>query len=123
MLYHSFREKIVPNTQTEPSLAHLEAIPSCLIVSYVQKEAGPHFAATSFQVVVESNKVSPEPPLLQTEQSQLPRLFLIRLVLPSSASLPFSGHVPGPQCLPCSKEPKAEHSTQDASSPELNTEG
>ena len=33
------------------------------------------------QEVVECNEVSPEPPLLQTEQSQLPQLLLIRLVL------------------------------------------
>lgn len=26
MLYHSFREKIVPNTQPEPSLAQLKAV-------------------------------------------------------------------------------------------------
>uniref|UniRef100_A0A8C3LZG9 Oxidoreductase FAD/NAD(P)-binding domain-containing protein n=1 Tax=Chrysolophus pictus TaxID=9089 RepID=A0A8C3LZG9_CHRPC len=33
------------------------------------------------QVVIESNKVSPEPSLLQTEQSQLPQPLLIRPVL------------------------------------------
>jgi len=35
---------------------------------------------TFLQEVVECNEVSSEPPLLQTEQSQLPQLLLIRLV-------------------------------------------
>jgi len=38
-------------------------------------------AITSFQVIVETDKVSLEPPLLQTEQSQLPQPLPIRLVL------------------------------------------
>ena len=41
----------------------------------------PHLSTTSFQGVVESDKVSPEPPLLQTKQAQFPQLLLIRLVL------------------------------------------
>ena len=36
---------------------------------------------TSLQKVVEYNEVSPEPPLLQTKQSQLPQLLLTGLVL------------------------------------------
>ena len=37
--------------------------------------------STSFQVVVESKKVPPQPPLLQTKQPQFPQLLLIRLAL------------------------------------------
>ncbi len=59
----------------------LEAIPSSPITSYVRKEADPHLTTTSLQVAVEGNNVSPELPLLQTEQSQLPQLLPIRLVL------------------------------------------
>jgi len=33
---------------------------------------------TTFQGVVEGKKISPEPPLLQTKQSQFPQLLLIR---------------------------------------------
>jgi len=42
------------------------------------KEAYPQLATASFQVVAESNKVSPES--LQTKQSQFPQLLLLRLV-------------------------------------------
>ena len=59
----------------------LEAIASCPIASYLGEETNTHLTTTSFQVVVESNKVSPQPPLLQTKQPQLPQLLLIRLVL------------------------------------------
>jgi len=53
VLYNSFGKEIFPNT----------------------------YLPTSFQVAVESKKVSPQPPLLQTKQSQFPQLLLIRLVL------------------------------------------
>jgi len=44
-------------------MAKLEAIPS----SYMGEEADPHLATASFQVTVESDKISPEPSLLQTK--------------------------------------------------------
>ena len=59
----------------------LEAIPSSPVASYTEEEADLHLATTSFQVTVEINTVSLEPPLLQTKQSQLPQLLLITLVL------------------------------------------
>ena len=54
-----------------------------LILSLVtwEKRPTPHFTITSMEAVVESNKVSREPLLLQSEQSQLPQLLLIRPVL------------------------------------------
>ncbi|KAK4807165.1 hypothetical protein QYF61_024285 [Mycteria americana] len=63
------------------TLSGLEAISSCPIASYLGEETDPHLSTTSFQVVVESNKVSPQPPLLQAKQSQFPQPLLIRLVL------------------------------------------
>ena len=63
---HSFREVLFPNIQPEPSLAQLEAIPSSPITSYTREEADPQLTTTFLQVVIESNKVSPDPPLLQT---------------------------------------------------------
>ena len=45
------------------------------------EEAKPLLITTSLQEAVECNKVSSEPPLLQTEQSQLPQPLLVRLVL------------------------------------------
>ena len=45
------------------------------------EEAEPHLTTTSFQVIIESDKVSPQPPLLQTEKSQLLQLLTITPVL------------------------------------------
>ena len=52
-------------------MAQLEAILSHPITTYMGAEANPHLTTTSLQVVIGSNEVSPEPPLLQTEQFQL----------------------------------------------------
>ena len=84
---HPFRQVEFPNVQPESSLAQLEAIPSSPITSHLREEAAPQLTATSLQVVIESNKVSPEPPLLQTEQSQLLQPLLIRPVLQSPHQL------------------------------------
>ena len=78
---HPFREVVFPNVQPESFLAQLEAIPSSPIASHTREEADPQLTTTSLQVVIESNKVSPEPPLLQTEQSQLLQPLFIRPVL------------------------------------------
>ncbi|KAK4832221.1 LOW QUALITY PROTEIN: hypothetical protein QYF61_021068 [Mycteria americana] len=46
-----------------------------------EKETNPHLTTTSFQVVVESDKVSPQPPCLWARQTQFPQTLLIRLIL------------------------------------------
>jgi len=69
---HSFRG------QPEPPLVQLEAILSHPIASYAGEEVNPHLTTTSFQAAVESDKVSPEPPLLQTEQCLFPQPLPIR---------------------------------------------
>ncbi|CAM9605471.1 unnamed protein product, partial [Bubo scandiacus] len=71
-------KEILPNIQSKPSLVQLEAITSCLIACCIVKETHPQLSATSFQVAVEGNEVSPQPPLLQTKQPQFPQLLLIR---------------------------------------------
>ncbi|KAK4811014.1 hypothetical protein QYF61_015718 [Mycteria americana] len=81
MLDNPFSEEKFPNIQSKPPLAQLEAISSCPITCYLEEETDPHLSTTSFQVVVESNKVSPQPPFLQAKQSQLPQPLLIRLLL------------------------------------------
>jgi len=77
----SFRKEIFPNIEFKPPLMQLQAIASCPITSYLGEETNTHLTTTSCQVVVESNKVSPQPPLLQTKQPQLPQPILIGLVL------------------------------------------
>ena len=59
----------------------LEAIASRRITSHLGEETNTHLTTTSFQVVVESNKVLHQPPFLQTKQSQFPQPPLVRLVL------------------------------------------
>ena len=46
----------------------LEAIDSRNVASYLGEETSTCLTTTSIQVVVESNKVPPQPPLLQTKQ-------------------------------------------------------
>ena len=54
----------------------------------MREETEPHLTTTSLQVVMESSKVSPERPLLQAEQFQLPQPLLVRLVLQTSHQPP-----------------------------------
>ena len=50
-----------------------EAISFILSLVTWDKRLTPHLATISFQVIVESDKVSTQPALLQTEQSQFPQ--------------------------------------------------
>jgi len=81
MLDNPFGEEIFPNIQSNPPPKQAEAISSYPITCYMGKETNTHLATTSFQAVVESDKVSPWPPFPQTKQPQFPQPFLIRLVL------------------------------------------
>ncbi|KAK4816273.1 hypothetical protein QYF61_014345 [Mycteria americana] len=87
MLDNPFSEVKFPNIQTKPTMAQLEArvqleaISSRPITSYLGEETDPHLSTTSFQVAVESKKVSPQPPFLRAKKPQFPQPLLIRLVL------------------------------------------
>jgi len=59
----------------------LEAIASRPVAGSLGEETNPRLTTTSLQVVAESEKVSPQPPLLQANQPQLPQLLLTGLVL------------------------------------------
>ena len=78
---HFFSKQIFPNIQSKPPLTQLEAISSHPIASYLEEETNAHLTTASFQAVVESNKVPPQPPLLQTKQLQFLQLLLMRLIL------------------------------------------
>ena len=75
-------------------MAQLEAIPSSPIDSYIGEEAD--LTATSIQVAIESNNASPEPP--PDKIILAPSLVPHKVCAPdpSTASLSFSGHAPGP---------------------------
>jgi len=77
---HSFSEEIFPNIQLKPPLKQLEAIASRPITGYLGEETNTCLNTTSFQVVVESDKVPPQP-LLQTKQPQFSQLLLVRLLV------------------------------------------
>jgi len=78
---HSCSKEIFPNIQSKPPLAQLEAISSRPITRYLGEETNTCLTTTSFQVAVDSSKVFPQPPLLQTKQPQFPQLLLPGLVL------------------------------------------
>ena len=67
MLDHSFSREIFPNIQSKPPLIPLEDISFCPVASYLGEETNSCLTTTTFQVVVESDKISPQPPLLQTK--------------------------------------------------------
>ncbi|KAK4810322.1 hypothetical protein QYF61_018264 [Mycteria americana] len=81
VLDNPFSEVKFPNIQSKPPLVQLEAISSCPITCHLGEETDPHLSTTSFQAVVESDKVSPQPPFLQAKQPQFPQPLLISLVL------------------------------------------
>lgn len=64
MLSPTFHEEILLDIQCELLLVHLETTFACS-VTYLEEEANSHLATPSFPVVVESDKVFPEPPFLQ----------------------------------------------------------
>jgi len=81
MLSHSCSKEIFPTIQFKPPLMQLEAVASRPITSYLGEETNICLTTTSFQVVGESNKVPPQPPLLQNRQPQLLQPLLVRFVL------------------------------------------
>ncbi|KAK4812342.1 hypothetical protein QYF61_017119 [Mycteria americana] len=81
MLDNPLGEGKFPNIQSKPPLAQLEAISSRPVTCYLGEETDPHLSTTSFQVVEESDEVSPQLPFLQAKQSQVPQPLLIRLLL------------------------------------------
>jgi len=56
---HSFSKEIFPNIPSEPPLTQLEALASRPMASYLEEETNPRLTTPSFEVAVESNKVSP----------------------------------------------------------------
>ena len=76
MLDNPFSKEIFPNIQSKPPLVQLKAISSRPTACYLGEETNTHLAKTSFQVAVESDKVSSQPPFLQSKQPQFPQLLL-----------------------------------------------
>lgn len=61
-------DEVFPNLQSKPPLVQFEPISSCSIACPLQEETDTHLAMTSFQVIAESEKVSPDSSLLQDKR-------------------------------------------------------
>ena len=77
----SFSKEIFPDIYSKTPLMQLEAIASHPIASYLGEETNTPLTTPSFQGVVESEKVPPQPPLLQTKEPQSLQPLFIRLIL------------------------------------------
>ncbi|NXG59328.1 SHAN2 protein, partial [Hemiprocne comata] len=98
------QQEIVPQIQSQPPLAQLEAVPSCPVACSWGAETDPPWLQPPLRHL-QSQKVSPQPPLLQPQHPQLPQLLLTTspdpppsAPAPSPAPWPFSGHAPAPPC-------------------------
>ncbi|GAB0204449.1 hypothetical protein GRJ2_002910500 [Grus japonensis] len=81
MIDNPFCEEIFPDIPSKLPLVQLETVSSHPLACYLGEETNTHVTTTSFRVVAENEKVSPQPPFLQAKQSQFPQPLLIRLVL------------------------------------------
>ena len=90
MLDNPLSEEFFPNIQPKLPSVQLETISFCPISCYLGEETDIHLITTSYQVVVESDKISLEPPSLQAKHPHFPQLLLIRLVLQILRQICFS---------------------------------
>lgn len=64
-----FHEEIFPTILFKSPQVQAEVISSFPVIGYLGEEANIHLPTTSCQVAVDSNKLSPEPPLLNNATS------------------------------------------------------
>ncbi|XP_071885379.1 mucin-16 [Anas platyrhynchos] len=96
--------RVMTTLQPKTPLTQLKPIPPRPVTRHVGEQTKPHLATASFEVPVESDKVAPEPPFLQAEQTQLPQPLLVGLVLQAPHQLcrpsldkEVAAGAPGPQ--------------------------
>ncbi|KAK4809905.1 hypothetical protein QYF61_023392 [Mycteria americana] len=73
-------KRLLNTSRDGDSTTSLGSLFQCLITLSVKRDR-PHLSTASFQAVVESDEVSPQPPFLQAEQPQVPQPLPISLVL------------------------------------------
>lgn len=114
------------NIQLEPPLGQLEAISSHHITCHLREKIITLTTAALFQVVTESNELSPQPPFCSPEQKpQFPQwLLIILFFLVSSPDLLLSSvHTQASQ-YPCHSEgPQTGHNIWKVVSPMPSTGG
>lgn len=67
--------------------SHCDAFSSSPVTAGMAAETSLYLTATSFQVVVESNELLSEPPLLKNKQAQIPQPLLIKHILDLTQTL------------------------------------
>lgn len=70
MLDHTLCEEIIPDIQPKTPLTQLETFSLCPITCHLRKGTDTLLTATSSQIVVESDEVSPQTSFLWTEKTQ-----------------------------------------------------
>ena len=117
------REEIVLNALPELTPGQLQAVAFCPVT--VNWEQRPTFSSLQ-PPLRELDRVIRSPPSLLFSRLNSPSSLSCSpqdlCSRPLSASLPFSGHAPGPQCLSCRRELGTERSTQDVASLGLITD-
>lgn len=79
------------NIQYKSTLVKLEVISSSPVTCYPAQEINPYGATTSFQGQAESDKVSSQPPFIQSKHPQLPQLLPEKVLLQTLHQLsPFT---------------------------------
>jgi len=103
-----FCKEVFPDIQPKPLLAQLEAISPRPVTWHQWEETKPALALSTFQILEESNKVSPQPPLPQTKQPQFLQSLLGGHILqalhqPCCCSFHQLQHLNVPSVLRCPK--------------------
>ena len=75
---HPLGKQTLPNVQSKPPLAQLWTIPTRPNTGSPGEEISTSLSLSAPQEAVESNEVTPQPPALQTRQTQCPQLLFIR---------------------------------------------
>ena len=78
VLNNPFCKEVFPDIQPKLTLVQLKAISPHPVSCRQWEETNPALAVSTFQILEESNEVSPQPPFLQTKQPQ----FLLSKNLP-----------------------------------------
>ena len=69
MFSHTHNKKVYPDVQREPPVLQFVPISSAPVPGHHRKEPDSILSAPSFQIFIYIEKITPEPPLLQAEQS------------------------------------------------------
>ena len=70
VLNNPFCKEVFPDIQPKSPLVQLETISPCPVTCHQWEETNPTLAVNTFQILEDSNNVSPQSPFPQTKQPQ-----------------------------------------------------